>query len=197
MNQPSNSILLLPDLVLQSEETFHSQKKKRIEFSKRDCPREDETKMYALWLKLLYEQQSRLGESHLSHKSENLLRSSCFYVDQMIKRLTIIAKLSAPEWLLAFQLSSRIFDLSEPTASIKYASIFAVSLYIAHKFLIDTAIWFPEEFSDIVGVPQEQLRLMVAKYLEELDYEIPLDIDYDLSELEKQVNQLTQLLRLI
>lgn len=103
----------------------------------------------------------------------------------MIQRLSHIAKLSAPEWLLAFKLSSKIFDLSEPSSNIKYAKIFAVTLYISHKFLIDTAIWFPEDFSEIIGIPTKYLKILVIKYLKQLDFKIALDIDFDLSELKK------------
>lgn len=142
-----------------------------------ELPNLEETEVYSSWLKLLYKKQAQRSQLVEIDSTIKSLKSSIMKVDLLIKRLTLVGKLSRSEWLIGSQLAKSIYSKAKPNKRTKYASIFAVSLYIAHKFVVDSDIWFPKEFGQIVGIHSKELISLTLKYLRVLEYRIPLTVN--------------------
>lgn len=160
----------------------HNSKVKEVfvgttEHSLQELPNLEETQVFSSWLKSLYKKQFEKQKSEAVGTAKTSLTSSLNKVDLLVERLTLIGKLNRSEWLIGSQLASKIYAKIKPGKRAKYASIFAITLYIAHKFVVDHHIWYPKEFGQIVGIPTRELISLTQKYLIILDYRIPLAVD--------------------
>ena len=69
---------------------------------------------------------------------------------------------------LSFILIKRVMKQVEVDSALYVHKLFAVVLFISHKYLVDTEAWFLETFSELAGIKKKRLEKMELHLMKEV-----------------------------
>ena len=109
---------------------------------------------------------------HLSEMFKCSLMPSIHFSD-FVERFKRYGEIRDQVFTLSFILIKRVMKEVEVDSALYVHKLFAVALFISHKYLVDTEVWFLETFSELAGIPKKDLEKMELHLMTEvLDFRV-------------------------